>query len=145
MAREMVAMWRTAEGLVGVPGNVLGQVSDPMTSRGNSTAGEEAGSKPGRRSWIPPLDRMPPLVQFALHALHWFRAKCVPGTKQDAQLRLVGQLALGAKRHLSLVEAGGYRFLVGGGTEHVTVIVPIPMDVLGSTAEAGDSGRECRS
>lgn len=137
-------MWGTAEELVDVPGKVSAQVLAQAASHENATVRDEAGSKPGRRSWIPALDRMPPLVQFVLRAAHWFRAKCVPCAKPGTQLRLVGQLALGAKRHLSLVEADGYRFLVGGGTEHVTVIVPIPADALEKTAEMDDSDRESR-
>ena len=145
MAREMVAMWRTAEGMVDMPGSVSAQLQAQPACFENSRTREEASSTPGRRSWIPPLDRMPPLIQFVLHAAHWFRAKCVPGAKPGTQLRLVGQLALGAKRHLSLVEAGGCRFLVGGGIDNVTVIVPIPPQPLGNAAEADDSGGESRS
>ncbi|MGO8720108.1 MAG: flagellar biosynthetic protein FliO [Acidobacteriaceae bacterium] len=141
MGTEAGAMWMPAEGLMGASGQLSEQVSTQAFMQENSAMTGPA-SLPRRRSWIPLLDRMPPLVQFVLHAAQWCRAKCVPGAKQGAQLRLVGQLALGAKRHLSLVEVGGYRFLVGGGTEHVTVIVPIPAEALGNAAEADDSGRE---
>ncbi len=88
----------------------------------------EEGLFPGRgaRRWLPPAERMPPIVQFALHVVQWCRSRGNAGRKNDAPLRLVGQLALGAKRHLALVEVGGAQFLVGGGAEHVTVIVPVP-------------------
>lgn len=101
--------------------NVFGAVDREATTEAHRPLA--AG---GKRNWMPPADRMPPIVQFALHAARWFKTKVVSGTKEGAQLRLVGQLALGAKRHLALVEVGGVRFLVGGGAEHVTVIVPVP-------------------
>ena len=144
MARETVAMRRMADALVDVSGVVPAQVRLQASGEKNPLANEEAGSKRGRRSWIPPLDRMPPLVQFVLHVAHWFRARCVPGAKTGTQLRLAGQLALGGKRHLSLVEAGGCRFLVGGGTDNVTVIVPIPHSAE-NAAEANDSREEPRT
>lgn len=83
-------------------------------------------SNKAERSWIPPVEQMPPIVQFAIRTVRWCRAKCTAGRKEVAPLLLVGQLALGAKRHLSLVEVNGMQFLVGGGTDHVTVIVPVP-------------------
>jgi flagellar biogenesis protein FliO len=72
------------------------------------------------------LERTPPLLQFIVRVMQWVNVKCHPTATPAPQLRLVGQLALGAKRHLSLVEVGGAQFLVGGGVDHVTVIVPIP-------------------
>lgn len=89
----------------------------------------------GKRSWIPPSDFMPPVVQFALQAVRWFKTKVTTGTKEGSQLRLVSQLNLGAKRHLALVEVGGVQFLIGGGAEHVTVIVPVP------AANIADAGK----
>jgi len=126
MAREMVAMWRTASGLVGVPGQVSPQDCDATWNPGDATTPESARSKSGWRGWIPSLERTPPLVQFIVRAVQWFKVKCRSSATPTPQLRLVGQLALGAKRHLSLVEVDGVQFLVGGGVEHVTVIVPVP-------------------
>lgn len=88
------------------------------------TAQERVSSKAGAR-WIPPVERMPPIVQFAVKLAGWCRAKCKTDRKAEAPLRMIGQLPLGGKRHLALVEAGGMQFLVGGGAEHVTVIVPV--------------------
>ena len=125
MAREMVAMWRTANGLVGVPGQMSHQTSDAMWNSADTAERESAQAHSGWRSWIPNLERTPPLVQFMVRLSRWIQAKCHSEAMQTPQLRLVGQLALGAKRHLSLVEVGGVQFLVGGGVEHITVIVPI--------------------
>ncbi len=68
---------------------------------------------------------MPPVVQFAMHAIAWTRAKVKGATREVSPLRLVSQLPLGGKRSLSLVEADGLRFLVGGGADSVTIIVPV--------------------
>jgi hypothetical protein len=125
MDREMVAMWRTANGLVGVPGQMPHQVFDAMWDPGDVKTSAPVGSKPGWRRWIPSLDRMPPLVQLLVRVMQWFKARCRPTAKHMPQLRLIGQLALGGKRHLSLVEVAGLQFLIGGGVEHVTVIVPM--------------------
>ena len=141
MAREMVAMWRTASGLVGVPGQVSPQDCDATWNPGDATTPELARSKSGWRGWIPTMERMPPLVQFIVRVARWLQAKCHSGVAQTPQLRLVGQLALGAKRHLSLVEVGGVQFLVGGGVEHVTVIVPVPTADLSQTKNLQDAGR----
>jgi len=78
-----------------------------------------------RRSWVPPVERMPPAIQFVLRLANWFRTRFAPAEKGKAPLRIVGQLPLGGKRHLALVEVGDLRFLVGGGAENVTVIVPV--------------------
>lgn len=129
-------MWIPVEGLAGVSGEVPG----PASSHENSTGREQALANPRYWSWLPPLDRTPPVVQFVVHAAQWFKARCNPGAKQNPQLRLVGQLSLGAKRHLSLVEVGGMQFLVGGGVEHVTVIVPIPTVL--NNKDARSAGRE---
>jgi hypothetical protein len=125
MAREMVAMWRTANGLVGVPGQMSDPASDVRWHPGSAIPAERASSKEGWKSWVPSLERTPPLVQFLVRAAQWLKAKFHAGVPQTPQLRLVAQLGLGAKRHLSLVEVGGVQFLVGGGVEHITVIVPI--------------------
>jgi hypothetical protein len=125
MAREMVAMWRTADGLVGVSGQMSHQVADAMWNPADTRACEPFPSKPDWRRWIPTLERTPPLMQFIVRLARWVKSKCQSGVTQTPQLRLVGQLALGAKRHLSLVEVGGVQFLVGGGLEHITVIVPV--------------------
>ncbi len=125
MDGEMVAMWRTANGLVGVPGQMSHPASDAKWNPSDARVRESSRTKSGWRSWIPTLERMPPLVQFIARAMQWFKVKCHPTATPTPQLRLVGQLALGSKRHLSLVEVGGMQFLVGGGVEHVTVIVPI--------------------
>jgi flagellar biogenesis protein FliO len=121
MAREMRATWMPIEGLTASPAPVAGRVS----GQGHTATVQTNRSDAAKRSWIPSLDHMPPLIQFALHAMQWVRSRSASGTKQGAQLRLVGQLNLGAKRHVSVVEIGGLQFLVGGGSEHVTVIVPI--------------------
>ncbi|MGH9616276.1 MAG: flagellar biosynthetic protein FliO [Acidobacteriaceae bacterium] len=139
MPKGTVAMWRTAEGLAGLPGQTLGGGFHSAPGPVNSTIEDDAGQKSRGRAWIPALDKMPPIVQFGAHAAQWLRAKCVFGTKQGTHLRLVGQLALGAKRHLSLVEVGGTQFLVGGGAENVTVIVPIAS----TTALNGNDTRNC--
>jgi Flagellar biosynthesis protein, FliO len=143
MAREMVAMWRNASGLVAVPGQISHQASDTAWNPEDAPMLEssESGSRSGWRSWIPTLERTPPLVQFIVRATRWFQAKFRSGVAQSPQLRLVGQLALGAKRHLSLVEVGGVQFLVGGGVEHVTVIVPIPTAGIAPTENPHNAGR----
>lgn len=125
MAREMVAMWRNASGRAEMPGQMPHQVPDTAWNPDGAITPESTPSKQGWRSWIPTLERTPPLVQFVVRATRWLQAKFRSGVAQTPQLRLVGQLALGAKRHLSLVEVGGAQFLVGGGVEHVTVIVPV--------------------
>jgi len=141
MAREMFAMWRTADGLVAVPGAIAHPPSDAAWNPADDTASEAAESGSGRRSWIPTLERTPPLVQFFVRLARWIRTKCQSEATQAPQLRLVGHLALGAKRHLSLVEVGGVQFLVGGGTEHITVIAPIPAGVPSPTENLQDAGR----
>lgn len=140
MAREMVAMWRTANGLVGVPGQ-MSHCADPKWNPADAGTSESAGSKSGWRRWFPSLDRTPPLVQFIVRVTRWLKAKSRSGVTQAPQLRLVGQLALGAKRHLSLVEVDGVRFLIGGGIEHVTVIVPIPAAGITATENLQDTER----
>ena len=140
MAREMVAMWRTASGRVGVPGPVSHQDSGAMWNPGDAATPEPARSRQGWRGWIPPLERTPPLVQFIVRAMEWFKVKCRSSATPTPQLRLVGQLALGAKRHLSLVEVAGMQFLVGGGLEHVTVIVPIPTAGITPTENPQNAG-----
>ncbi len=130
MTREGVAMWRNASGLVAVPGQMSHQVPDTAWNPEGAITPESASAKQGWKNWIPTLERTPPLVQFMVRLLRWFQAKFRSGVAQAPQLRLVGQLALGAKRHLSLVEVGGVQFLVGGGVENVTVIVPIPTAVI---------------
>ena len=141
MAREMVAMWRTANGLVGVPGQMSHPATDAMWNPEEIEVRESGGSKSGWRNWIPNLDRMPPLVQFFVRLANWVQAKCHSQTTQATQFRLVGQLALGAKRHLSLVEVGGVQFLIGGGVEHVTVIVPVSSAALYQTENQRDAGK----
>lgn len=96
----------------------------PASAMAGSLAAEDGTEKPASR-WKPSVDRLPPIVQFLLHVIQWMKGKCLPRENQPAALRIVGQLALGGKRHLTLVEAGGRQFLVGGGSENVTVIVPI--------------------
>ena len=125
MAREMVAMWRTASGLVGIPGQMPHQTSDTVWNPECTMAPEAASPKQVWKNWIPSLERIPPLLQFVVRCSRWLKAKFSGTVSETPQIRLVGQLALGAKRHLSLVEVGGLQFLVGGGVEHVTVIVPI--------------------
>ncbi|MFZ0515730.1 MAG: flagellar biosynthetic protein FliO [Acidobacteriaceae bacterium] len=98
-------------------------------------------SKSGWRSWIPPLDRTPPMMQFLVRVTRWIQSKCKSGVAQAPQLRLVGQLALGAKRHLSLVEVDGVQFLVGGGAEHITVIVPVATPDLHPATSLQDAER----
>jgi hypothetical protein len=141
MAREMVAMWRTASGLMGVPGQVSHEACDTARNPEGAIPPEAASSKHGWRSWVPSLERTPPLVQFIVRLARWVQAKFRSGVAQTPQLRLVGQLALGAKRHLSLVEVGGVQFLVGGGVEHVTVIVPIPTAGITSSENPQNAGR----
>jgi hypothetical protein len=114
---------------------------DAVWSPEGAIARESAQSKQGWKSWIPSLERTPPLVQFIVRGAQWLKAKFRSGVPQTAQLRLVGQLALGAKRHLSLVEVGGLQFLVGGGVEHVTVIVPIPTAGLSPAENLQPTGR----
>ena len=81
---------------------------------------------------------MPPVVQFVLHAIAWCRAK-MAGTQSSASpLRLVSHLALGGKKSLALVEADGVRFLVGGGADSVTVIVPVTQAATGIQENAAD-------
>ncbi len=80
---------------------------------------------------------MPPIVQFVLHSIAWCRAKFKGGTVEVSPLRLIGQLPLGGKRSLVLVEADGLHFLVGGGVDSVTVIVPVSRAV--SQEEAADT------
>jgi flagellar biogenesis protein FliO len=68
---------------------------------------------------------MPPIVQFVLHSIAWCRAKFKGGAVEVSPLRLIGQLPLGGKRSLALIEADGLHFLVGGSVDTVTVIVPV--------------------
>lgn len=126
MDGEMVAMWRTANGLVGVPGQMSHPASDATWNPSDARARESSRPISTWRRWVPSLERTPPLLQFIVRVMQWVNVKCHPTATPAPQLRLVGQLALGAKRHLSLVEVGGAQFLVGGGVDHVTVIVPIP-------------------
>jgi hypothetical protein len=141
MGREMVAMWRTANGLVGVPGQMSHQASDAMWNPAAAGEGESGRSKSSWRHWIPTLEHTPPLVQFFVRLANWMKAKCHSQGPQATQLRLVGQLPLGAKRHLSLVEVGGVQFLVGGGVEHITVIVPVSSANLCQTKNLQDAGK----
>lgn len=99
----------------------LCSASDPPQVRSEAPV----AASPKGRSWLPPVERMPPAIQFGLRLANWFRTKCAPAEKEKAPLRMVGQLSLGGKRHLALVEVGDLRFLVGGGAENVTVIVPV--------------------
>ncbi|MGC1781827.1 MAG: flagellar biosynthetic protein FliO [Acidobacteriaceae bacterium] len=101
-------------------------------------------SKRKERSWIPPAEGLPPIVQAAIHLTQWFRSKCLTSRKENAQLRLVGQLALGAKRHISVVEVSGVRFLVGGGADNVTVIVPIATAAAANAGDMQDASTELR-
>jgi hypothetical protein len=137
----MVAMWRTANRLVGFAGEMSPPASDAIWNQADETATESAAPKPLWRSWIPTLERTPPLVQFFVRLARWCKAKCQSEAMPAPQFRLIGQLALGAKRHLSLVEVGGVQFLVGGGAEHVTVIAPIPTGGLNSTENPQNAGR----
>ena len=137
----MAAMWRTAEGLVGASVHLSHQASDGVCNPGSAIAPDSALSRQGWRTWIPSLERTPPLVQFIARAALWLKAKFRSGEYQIPRLRLVGQLALGAKRHLSLVEVGGVQFLVGGGVEHVTVIVAVPPAGQSSTGKLQDAER----
>jgi flagellar biogenesis protein FliO len=57
----------------------------------------------------------------------------------------VAQLSLGSKRHVSVVEVGGLQFLVGGGAENVTVIVPITSQAVVHKTDAPDAGWELQS
>lgn len=134
-------MSRTANGLVGVPGQMSHQASDPLWNPADAGRPESAGAKSAWSRWIPSLERTPPLVQFMVRVTRWFQARSRSGVTQTPQLRLVGQLALGAKRHLSLVEVGGVQFLIGGGVEHVTVIVPVPTADLRQTEDPHHAGR----
>jgi len=88
------------------------------------------------------LSGMPPIVQFVLRAVAWCRTKWTAGASEAAPLRLVSQLALGGKRSLSLVEVGGVRFLVGGGAESVTIIVPVVSGPKEESAGARNPARE---
>ncbi len=132
MDQEIAATLRTeqflaAPGLDGSPG-----AADPFSKK--------------QKSWIPPVEQMPPIAQCAVRLVQWCQSKRRTGRKEGATLRLVGQLALGAKRHLALVEVGGMQFLVGGGAEHVTVIVPVPAGTpapaanVRGAAESGGAG-----
>jgi flagellar biogenesis protein FliO len=57
-------------------------------------------------------------------------------------LRLVAQLSLGGKRYVSVVEVGGMQFLVGGGAENVTVIIPIATETAAHKTDKRDADRE---
>jgi flagellar biogenesis protein FliO len=85
------------------------------------------------------LPGMPPIVQFVLGAVAWCRTKLTAGASAATPLRLVNQLALGGKRSLSLVEVDGVHFLVGGGAESVTVIVPVVPTISGSEGESASA------
>ncbi len=78
---------------------------------------------------------LPPIAQFVLHAIAWCRTKLTAGAAEASPLRLIKQLPLGGKRSLSLVEADGVRFLVGGGPDSVTIIVPVVRSVQDSQQE----------
>ena len=81
---------------------------------------------------------MPPIVQFVLHAIAWCRGKMAGMASSASPLRLVSHLALGGKKSLALVEADGVRFLVGGGADSVTVIVPVMQPASGVQENAAD-------
>ncbi|HZC43666.1 MAG TPA: flagellar biosynthetic protein FliO [Acidobacteriaceae bacterium] len=90
---------------------------------------------------MPTLERTPPLVQFFVRMVRWLKTKYSSGVSQTPPLHVVGQISLGAKRHLSLVEVGGVQFLVGGGVEHVTVIVPVSTSDPGQTTKPQEAGQ----
>lgn len=77
------------------------------------------------RGFWPAEDRLPTVVRFALQVGRWIRSRCIAKTDKPAPLRMIGQMSLGGKRHLALVEVEGTRFLVGGGSENVTAIVAV--------------------
>lgn len=85
-------------------------------------------------AWFPQLEtelpagtsKLPPIAEFILRAVAWCRGRLAGSAAAERPLRLVSQLALGGKRSVSLIEVDGIRFLVGGGAETVTIIVPIP-------------------
>lgn len=137
MATHSAEMWMPKTESAGLPGPVSGQ--------GHSKTVEMPATGTGRRRWIPPAESMPPIVQFVLSAMKWFRAKCASGAKTEMPLRLVAQLSLGGKRHVSVVEVGGMQFLVGGGAENVTVIVPIAAETEAHKTDARDADRELQS
>lgn len=78
-----------------------------------------------RRCWVPSMENMPPVAQFVLRCVAWCRGKYRDGKNKEAPLRMVGQLALGGKRHLALVQVGDLQFLVGGGVDQINVIMPV--------------------
>ncbi|MEO6829410.1 MAG: flagellar biosynthetic protein FliO [Acidobacteriaceae bacterium] len=60
-----------------------------------------------------------------MNTVAWCRARLSGGATEASPLRLIGQLPLGGKRSLALIEADGVRFLVGGSTDSVAIIVPV--------------------
>ena len=68
---------------------------------------------------------LPPLVQFVMRGIAGCRTRLKSNAADAASLRLIGRLTLGGKKSLSLVEADGVRFLIGGSLDSVTVIVPV--------------------
>src|SRR6185437_4131610 len=49
------------------------------------TPGETTETSPAkRRNWTPPVEQMPPAIQFALSVVEWFRKKCTAVEKEKA-------------------------------------------------------------
>lgn len=84
---------------------------------------------------------LPPIMQFVMHAIAWCRTKLKGGVSVASPLRLVSQLPLGGKRSLALIEADGLRFLIGGGADSVTVIVPVSGTAFVSQQDAANIRR----
>ena len=114
MAREMVAMWRTANGLVGVPG----QVSHPGVrcdvEPADETTPESARSRSGWRSWMPSLERTPPLVQFIVRLARWLKTKCQAGVTPDPAIAPGRTTGIGSEAS-SFPGGSGWRAISGRG------------------------------
>ena len=68
-----------------------------------------------------------PLMALGQRGWRWLVARCAGGvpTATRPTMRLVGHLALGGRKTITLVEVEGQRYLVGGGADSVTAIVAV--------------------
>lgn len=121
MERTISPTWNASELYPGLPGFV--QIAGP----------EQVAPRRVRKFFAARADvlaasdssGLPPLVQFVMRGIAGCRTRLKSNAADAASLRLVGRLTLGGKKSLALVEADGVRFLIGGGLDSVTVIVPV--------------------
>jgi len=74
-----------------------------------------------------PVLAQSPLMALGQRGWRWLVARCAGGVSAATRpdMRLVGHLALGGRKTITLVEVEGQRYLVGGGADSVTAIVAV--------------------